>query len=174
MTEQTEGTPLIDPETVKSAVTATAVEVTAASTTQTKRKPTASELAPGHYCWGTGRRKSAVARVRIRPGDGKMMINSRSVEDYFPGLHDRNVVRQPLKVSDSVGKYDVFVKVGGGGSTGQSGAVMLGLARALVVADPDLFGSLRDAGYLTRDSRMVERKKYGQKGARKKFQFSKR
>ena len=173
MTEQTEGTPLIDPETVKSVVKATAVEVTAVSD-QTKRKPTASELAPGHYCWGTGRRKSAVARVRIRPGDGKMMINNRSVEDYFPGLQDRNVVGEPLKVSDSVGKYDVFVKVAGGGSTGQSGAVMLGLARALVVADPDLFSSLRDAGYLTRDSRMVERKKYGQKGARKKFQFSKR
>jgi len=166
---------LIDPEIIKPATEPPGAD--AAATSQPRRssgKPTAAELGPGQYCWGTGRRKSAIARVRVRYGQGKMLVNGRSVEDYFPGSHDRKVVREPLKATETVDKYDVFVKVQGGGTSGQAGAVMLGLARALVVAEPACFAKLREGGYLTRDGRMKERKKYGQKGARKRFQFSKR
>ena len=139
-----------------------------------KKLPTAAELGPKEYCWGTGRRKSSIASVRIRPGDGKIIVNKRELDDFFPRLQDRRDVQAPLVTSDSTGKYDVLIKVHGGGITGQAGAVKLGLARALVIADPETFSSLRDAGLLTRDSRMVERKKYGKKKARKSFQFSKR
>ena len=173
MTEQQpQGAPLIDPTIVQAAGTPAPADTPAAPAA--KHKPTAAELAPGQFCWGTGRRKSSVARVRIRPGEGNFTINKRTVEDYFVGDHDRQAVRAPLLTTQSERKYDIFVKVSGGGTTGQAGATMMGLARALLVADPETFPSLRDGGYLTRDSRMVERKKYGQKGARKKFQFSKR
>lgn len=138
------------------------------------RQPTVDQLAPGQYCWGTGRRKSSVARVRLRPGTGKIIINKRELEKYFPRLKDQEDVRAPLASTDNLEKFDVFVNVSGGGSTGQSGAILMGLSRALVSAVPDSFGALRDAGFLTRDSRMVERKKYGLKKARKSFQFSKR
>ena len=168
--EQAEHTPLIDPNVIPSAAQAPAEG--AAPTV--KRKPTAAELGPGQYCWGTGRRKASVARVRLRPGAGNISINGKGVDDFFSVAQDRNAVWSPLKASNCEGRFDVFVNVKGGGTTGQSGAVMLGLARALVIADPDTFGTLRDGGYLTRDARMVERKKYGQKGARKRFQFSKR
>ena len=173
--EQTQGSPLIDPEKIKPVVQAVDVDVSGPAPAPARpSKPTAADLKPGQYCWGTGRRKSAIARVRVRYGQGKMLVNGRTVEEYFPGLHDRKVVCEPLKATETEGKFDVFVKVEGGGSSGQSGAVVLGLARALMIAEPTCFAKLRDGGYLTRDGRMKERKKYGQKGARKRFQFSKR
>ena len=126
------------------------------------------------YIWGTGRRKRSVARVRIRPGKGAIMVNKKKVDDYFARRQDRNVVVSPLKATDKAGAFDVFVNVKGGGTTGQAGATMLGIARALRNYDDGLLKVLRDGGYLTRDSRMVERKKPGQRGARRRFQFSKR
>ncbi|MBI4718458.1 MAG: 30S ribosomal protein S9 [Planctomycetes bacterium] len=126
------------------------------------------------YLWGTGRRKTAVARVRIKPGTGEFMVNERSADVYFLTDRDRSDVRKPLQVTDTAKSYDVFVNVAGGGPTGQAGAVMLGVARALVKANPDFLPKLREANLLTRDPREVERKKYGQAGARKRFQFSKR
>ena len=130
--------------------------------------------APSPFTWGIGRRKSAVARVRIKPGTGKILINDRDVDTYFLTDVDRNTARSPLLVSQTADRWDVFVNVNGGGMTGQAGAVMLGLARALIKAATDTEVVLRGNGMLTRDSRMKERKKYGQKGARKRFQFSKR
>lgn len=128
----------------------------------------------GGFIWGTGRRKSSIARVRIKPGSGKLLVNKKTVDDYFPRLQDRNAVTAPLKSLDITKSFDIFVNVKGGGTTGQSGAIVLGIARALRSYDQSLLPALRDNGYLTRDSRMVERKKPGQKGARKRFQFSKR
>jgi len=128
----------------------------------------------GGFWWGTGRRKSSVARVRIKPGDGTIVVNKKKIEDYFVRLQDRNSVIAPLKAVDAEKTFDVFVNVKGGGSTGQAGATLLGIARALKNYDETLVQQLRDSGHLTRDSRMVERKKPGQRGARKKFQFSKR
>ena len=139
-----------------------------------KKRPTADQLGPKEYCWGTGRRKKAVARVRIRPGKGKITVNNRELDHFFPRVQDRNDVCAPLIATKSQDKYDVFIKLHGGGITGQAGAAMLGVARALSTADPEVFPILRDGGYLTRDSRVVERKKYGKKKARKSFQFSKR
>ena len=126
------------------------------------------------YIWGTGRRKASVARVRIRPGEGKFVVNRKEVDEYFRLQRDRETVRRPLHVAGAERTYDVFVNVSGGGTTGQSGAIMLGLARALSRAQPDVTVTLRDAHLLTRDPRCVERKKYGQRGARRRFQFSKR
>lgn len=126
------------------------------------------------YYWGTGRRKNALARVRVRPGEGKVFINERSVDDYFPRYIWQTNALEPLKVSGVEGKVDVFVRASGGGLTGQAGAVRLGIARALLKLNPDLRGVLKKAGMLTRDSRMVERKKFGQKGARGRYQYSKR
>ena len=126
------------------------------------------------FVWGTGRRKAAVARVRIRPGEGKFLINKREVEDFFCIDWDRTAVRRPLEVTDTVKSYDVYVKVGGGGITGQAGAVMLGLARALAKTRQDYEPKLREYNLLRRDPRKVERKKYGRRGARRRFQFSKR
>ena len=123
---------------------------------------------------GTGRRKTAVARVRIQDGDGKLTINGREFDEYFKLERDRSMVQAPLKATEMDGKLDVWVRVKGGGSTGQTGAVVLGIARALQAKDPDLHHTLSVGGYLTRDGRMVERKKYGYKKARKSFQFSKR
>ena len=122
----------------------------------------------------TGRRKNAIARVRLREGKGEMVVNNRGGLDYFKREVLMQYVNQPLEVTDSVGKYDVFVRVDGGGLSGQAGALRLGIARALVQANEELRKVLRSHGLLTRDPRMVERKKYGQKKARKKFQFSKR
>ncbi|MBN1332147.1 MAG: 30S ribosomal protein S9, partial [Synergistales bacterium] len=113
------------------------------------------------YYWGTGRRKNALARVRVRPGEGKVFINERSVDDYFPRYIWQTNALEPLKVSGVEGKVDVFVRASGGGLTGQAGAVRLGIARALLKLNPDLRGVLKKAGMLTRDSRMVERKKFG-------------
>ncbi len=127
-----------------------------------------------HYFWGTGRRKKAIARVRIRPGTGQITLNKRDLETYFTQPKDRNAVLAPLQCVGMIKAWDIWANISGGGFTGQAGAVKLGLARALATAMPDTEHSLRAQGLLTRDARMVERKKPGQKGARKRFQFSKR
>ena len=126
------------------------------------------------FIWGTGRRKTAVARVRIKEGTGKFVVNTLEADAYFPLEVQRTDVRAPLVATEMAGRIDVFVNVKGSGKHSQSGAVVLGLARALKEHRPDLEQTLREAGYLTRDARMVERKKYGHKKARKSFQFSKR
>ncbi|NSW91222.1 MAG: 30S ribosomal protein S9 [Firmicutes bacterium] len=124
--------------------------------------------------YGTGRRKKSVARVRLVPGDGKIFINDRSIDEYF-GLETLKViVKQPLVLTDTLGKFDVLCKVSGGGFTGQAGAVRHGISRALLEADESLRPILKKAGFLTRDPRMKERKKYGLKKARRAPQFSKR
>jgi small subunit ribosomal protein S9 len=123
---------------------------------------------------GTGRRKESVARVRLRPGDGKIVINGRDIDDYF-GLETlKMIVRAPLVATETLGKFDVKVNVSGGGYTGQAGAIRHGIARALLKADEELKPILRKGGFLTRDPRMKERKKYGLKAARRAPQFSKR
>jgi small subunit ribosomal protein S9 len=123
---------------------------------------------------GTGRRKTAVARVRIRRGTGKITINNRPLEDYFRVERNRALVNRPLEATEMVGRVDVWVRTQGGGTTGQVGAIVLGVARALQVMEPGLHARLSEGGFLTRDGRMVERKKYGRKKARRSFQFSKR
>lgn len=133
-----------------------------------------AEAVHGFYL-GTGRRKSAVARVRIREqADGKILINGRELEEYFAEEKDRLAIRQPLDACSLLGGMECLVRVEGGGFSGQAGAVRLGVARALRKFRPELDQHLREGGYLTRDGRMKERKKYGHKGARKSFQFSKR
>ena len=125
--------------------------------------------------WGTGRRKTAVARVRLVPGEGKVMINERGVEDYLGGRELLAAdIMVPLKATQNEGRYDVLVNVAGGGITGQVGAIRLGVARALLKLDPEYRAVLREEDLLTRDPRAKERKKYGRKRARKRFQFSKR
>ena len=131
------------------------------------------------WWWGTGRRKSAVARVRIKPGNGDIKVQvsrkaTKTVDEYFTEMRDRNDVQAPLKVTDTLGKMDVIIRASGGGYMGQAQAVLLGIARALKKYDPSLEPALREHGLLTRDAREVERKKYGQAGARRRFQFSKR
>jgi small subunit ribosomal protein S9 len=126
------------------------------------------------YWWGTGRRKTSVARVRIRPGSGKFVVNKRELHDYFHRDQDRKAALAALKLVQAENSFDVFVNVRGGGITGQAGATLLGVARALKIYDENYLGALRDSGLLTRDPRMVERKKPGQSGARRRFQFSKR
>src|SRR5438876_11841698 len=126
------------------------------------------------FTWGVGRRKSAVARVRIAPGSGKIEINGRTLNDYFTAERDRKAIFGPLEVTNVAGKMDVLVNADGGGPSGQTGAIVMGLGRALAKYDNSLEVALRGAGFLTRDSRMKERKKYGQRGARRRFQFSKR
>jgi len=123
---------------------------------------------------GTGRRKSSVARVRLRAGGGKILINEKELTDFFPNVQDQNSVTSPLAATGKTGEVDVVVRVHGGGTTGQSGAIRLGIARALTTYDEELFQALRDGGFLTRDARMKERKKYGLRGARRGTQFSKR
>src|SRR5262245_20427840 len=123
---------------------------------------------------GTGRRKTSVARVRLASGSGKITVNGRAFETYFPTDTLRSTVTEPFSATETLGKYDARVNVSGGGQTGQAGAVRHGIARALLEADANLRAALKSEGLLTRDSRMKERKKYGQPGARKRFQFSKR
>ncbi len=123
---------------------------------------------------GTGRRKTAVARVFLREGTGKIVVNGRELDKYFATADQIRTVRQPLMVTASENKFDVLINVYGGGLSGQAGACLHGLARALTQVDQDNYASLKANGFLTRDSRMVERKKYGQRGARRRFQFSKR
>lgn len=126
------------------------------------------------YIWGTGRRKRAIARVRIRPGTGKFLVNKRKMPQYFVLDKDQAAVRVPLDVTETGKTFDVFVNVHGGGISGQAGAIAHGLSRALVLADPAHQAKLRERNLLRRDPRRVERKKYGQRGARRRFQFSKR
>ena len=123
---------------------------------------------------GTGRRKTSVARVYVRTGSGKVTVNGKDLGQYFPQGEHSIMVRQPLMVTASENKFDILINVYGGGNSGQAGACRHGLARALCQVDQANYTSLRANGYLTRDSRMVERKKYGQRGARRRFQFSKR
>jgi len=123
---------------------------------------------------GTGRRKSSVARVFLRPGTGQIKVNNRPFDQYFQTDAARNTARQPLLVTETADKFDVVVLTTGGGITGQSGAVRLGISRALIEFNSELRGKLKQLGFLTRDPRAHERKKYGQKGARRRFQFSKR
>jgi small subunit ribosomal protein S9 len=123
---------------------------------------------------GTGRRKRAVARVFLRPGSGKITVNGREFEDYFPSDASRAIVRQPLLATETADKFDILINTDGGGPSGQAGAAKLGIARALLEFNIELRAKLKELGFLTRDAREHERKKYGQKGARKRFQFSKR
>ncbi len=124
--------------------------------------------------YGTGRRKSSVARVRLVPGDGKIIINKRDIDEYFDMETLKLIVKQPLVATGTLGTYDVLVSAKGGGSTGQAGAIRHGISRALLKTEGDYRGTLKSAGFLTRDARMKERKKYGLKGARRAPQFSKR
>ncbi|MCL1996360.1 MAG: 30S ribosomal protein S9 [Defluviitaleaceae bacterium] len=124
--------------------------------------------------YGTGRRKSSVARVYLIPGTGKITVNKRDIDDYFGMETLKLIIRQPLELTSTIGKFDVRVNVFGGGSTGQAGAIRHGISRALLEADVDFRPALKKAGFLTRDPRMKERKKYGLKGARRAPQFSKR
>jgi small subunit ribosomal protein S9 len=124
--------------------------------------------------YATGRRKSSVARVRFLKGKGKIIINNRTIEDYFGRDTSKMVLKQPLELTEMLGNFDIHAKVCGGGISGQAGAIRLGIARVLEKVDPELRPALKKAGMLTRDPREVERKKYGQPGARKRFQFSKR
>lgn len=124
--------------------------------------------------YGTGRRKNAVARVYINPGEGNIIINGKQVIEYFGRRVMESIIRQPLELTGSSGRFDIFVKAHGGGISGQAGAVRLGLARALIQADPNLRPILKKAGFLTRDPRMKERRKYGLKKARRAPQYSKR
>ena len=124
--------------------------------------------------YGTGRRKTAVARVYLRPGNGRVFVNKRPIGEYFPRASHRMDLAQPLGLTETANEFDVYVNVRGGGHTGQAGAVRLGISRALCEANPAFRTSLKRAGFLTRDARKVERKKYGRAGARASFQFSKR
>jgi small subunit ribosomal protein S9 len=133
-----------------------------------------SQPAAAGMFWGTGRRKRAVARVRLVPGEGKVLINRRTVEEYFQEPQEQAAVHEPLIATNTTSGFDVFVNVRGGGHSGQADAIRLGVARALVKADNRHESALREKGYLTRDARVVERKKYGQRKARRRFQFSKR
>lgn len=134
---------------------------------------TAKEPKSGFW-WGTGRRKSSVARVRLKPGSGKTVVNKKNLDEYFKRDQDRKAVLAPLKAVKGENLFDIYINVRGGGSTGQSGASLLGVARALRNYDQNYIQALRDNGHLTRDPRMVERKKPGQSGARRRYQFSKR
>ena len=124
--------------------------------------------------YGTGRRKHSVARVYLRPGDGNIVVNKRPVEEYFGRDTLKMILRQPLEITDSLQKFDIIVNVHGGGLSGQAGAIRHGISRALLLATENSRDALKKAGMLTRDSRKVERKKYGQPGSRKKYQYSKR
>jgi small subunit ribosomal protein S9 len=123
---------------------------------------------------GTGRRKRAVARIFLRDGKGLITVNGRTFESYFPSEQSRAIVRQPLLATETADKFDILINTSGGGPSGQAGAAKLGIARALIEFNSELRGKLKELGFLTRDARQHERKKYGQKGARKRFQFSKR
>ena len=124
--------------------------------------------------YGTGRRKSSTARVYLRPGAGDVKVNKKAFEQYFPNETLRMIIRQPLQLTETTGKFDILVNVEGGGPAGQAGAIRHGITRALIEFNADLRPALKHAGLVTRDPRIKERKKYGQKGARKRFQFSKR
>jgi len=169
MTEQQATTPIGETGILSGAGIAAASEPKTAPETESK---------PGEpkrgFWWGTGRRKKSIARVRLKPGDGKLLINGRDVNDYFKSVQEREAVQNILKALKAEKTFDIYANVDGGGTNGQAGAVVLGIARAMKLYDPNMLQTLRDGGFLTRDSRMKERKKYGQRGARRRFQFSKR
>lgn len=124
--------------------------------------------------YATGKRKTAIARTWLRPGQGTITVNGRTLEQYFGRETSKMMILQPLELTDTVGKFDILVNVSGGGLSGQAGAIKHGISRALLEYDPDLRPILKKAGFITRDSRIKERKKYGQKGARARYQYSKR
>ncbi|MGB5922105.1 MAG: 30S ribosomal protein S9 [Syntrophobacteria bacterium] len=124
--------------------------------------------------YATGRRKTSVARVWLTPGEGSVKINKRSIDDYLKRETAKMIIRQPLELAETLGKFDIYVNVRGGGISGQAGAIKHGISRALLAVNPDFRPLLKKSGFLTRDSRVKERKKYGQPGARKRFQYSKR
>lgn len=124
--------------------------------------------------YGTGKRKSSVARVWLKPGAGRIVVNNKTLDEYFGRETSKMVVRQPLELTNNIGKFDIFVNVCGGGDSGQAGAIKHGITKALLEADPELRAELKKAGFITRDSRVKERKKYGRAAARKRFQYSKR
>ncbi len=124
--------------------------------------------------YATGKRKTSIARVWMKPGSGEITINKRSIDEFFGRETSKMVVRQPLELTENVGKFDIAVNVCGGGASGQAGAIKHGITRALLVMNPELRDMLKKAGFITRDSRVKERKKYGRRGARRSFQFSKR
>ncbi|MDD2308063.1 MAG: 30S ribosomal protein S9 [Desulfuromonadaceae bacterium] len=124
--------------------------------------------------YGTGKRKTSIARVWLKPGVGTFTVNHKTLDEYFGRETSKMVVRQPFELVEKVGIFDVFVTVAGGGDTGQAGAIKHGITKALLLHEPELRGVLKKAGFITRDSRIKERKKYGRKGARARFQFSKR
>ena len=182
-TEETASTEVTSPEEETEAEAAAASELTLGSGAPADKdedeEPKPAPVIRGKIdkngvAIGTGRRKTAVARVRITKGNGELTINGRSLEEYFKTDRDRNDILAPLRATESEGKVKVWVRVNGGGTTGQAGAVVLGIARALEAMDPSLHHRLSEEGYLTRDGRMVERKKYGLRKARRSFQFSKR
>jgi small subunit ribosomal protein S9 len=125
-------------------------------------------------CWGTGRRKTAVARVRLRRGTGRILVNGREADAYFPTERARFIIRGPLRAAKATSKYDILAKIAGGGTASQADALLLGIARALVKLDAEIQPRLKEEGFLTRDAREKERQKYGQRGARARYQFSKR
>ncbi len=124
--------------------------------------------------YGTGKRKSSIARVWLKPGAGRIVVNNKTLDEYFGRETSKMVVRQPLELTENTGKFDVFVNVCGGGDSGQAGAIKHGITKALLEADPEQRAELKKAGFITRDSRVKERKKYGRRAARARFQFSKR
>jgi len=124
--------------------------------------------------YGTGKRKTSIARVWLKPGAGNITINNKTIDDYFGRETSKMIVKQPLELTENVGKFDIYVTVCGGGDSGQAGAIKHGITKALLEVDAELRGALKKAGFITRDSRIKERKKYGKKAARASFQFSKR
>ena len=124
--------------------------------------------------YGTGKRKTSIARVWLKPGAGAFTVNNKTLDDYFGRDTSKMVAQQSLELTENIGKFDIFVTVKGGGDSGQAGAIRHGITKALLASDPELRGSLKKAGFITRDSRVKERKKYGRKAARARFQFSKR
>ena len=124
--------------------------------------------------YGTGKRKSSIARVWLKPGAGRIVVNNKTLDEYFGRETSKMVVRQPLELTENVGKFDIFVNVCGGGDSGQAGAIKHGITKALLEADPEQRAELKKAGFITRDSRVKERKKYGRRAARARVQFSKR
>jgi small subunit ribosomal protein S9 len=124
--------------------------------------------------YGTGKRKTSIARVWLKPGAGAFTVNNKTLDDYFGRDTSKMVAQQSLELTENIGKFDIFVTVKGGGDSGQAGAIRHGITKALLANDPELRGNLKKAGFITRDSRVKERKKYGRKGARARFQFSKR
>lgn len=161
MTENTQS-PMIEPGAF--------APITAAPAVKTKKQTPDK----GGFIWGVGRRKSSVARARIKPGTGVLMINSKKIEDYFSLSQDRDAVSAPLKLCEVEKNFDIYLNITGGGTTGQAGAALLAISRALANYDEAFLKPLRENNLLTRDGRMKERKKPGQRGARRKFQFSKR